>query len=247
MDKLPDEFHPTYRLPLTNWEGALHDRFMLPYFVWRDLGDVVDELRRAGIQLDSNWFAPHWEFRFPKIGEVCYQDISLTVRSAIEPWYVMGEEPGGGGTVRYVDSSLERLELLIAGMDSTRFQMRCNGVLVPLHPTGIQGQYVAGVRFRAWQPPRCLHPTIRIHSPLRFEILDSRSGRSIGGCTYHVADPGGRGSERFPINANEAESRRAARFEARGMTGGVIESPMDVPSTRPTPFPVTLDLRRIAN
>ncbi len=234
-----------YRQPLANWNGALHDRFMLPHFVWRDLCDVMSELDQRGIQLDSNWFAPHWEFRFPKIGEVTYQDITLGVRSGIEPWYVMGEEPGGGGTVRFVDSSVERLELLLDGLDLSRFRVSCNGIDVPLHHTGIQGQYVAGIRFRAWQPPRCLHPTIPVHSPLRFELIDIRSRRSIGGCTYHVADPGGRGTERFPINANEAESRRAARFESRGMTGGVIESVASPPSTHPTPYPVTLDLRRV--
>ncbi len=233
-----------YRQPLSNWEGALHDRFMLPHFVWRDLCDVVDELGRSGIQLDANWFAPHWEFRFPKIGEVAYQDITMRIRSAIEPWYVMGEEPGGGGTVRFVDSSVERIEVLLDGLDATRFRVSCNGVDVPLRKTGIQGQYVAGIRFRAWQPPRCLHPTIRVHSPLRFEVIDTRSQRSIGGCTYHVADPGGRGTDRFPINANEAESRRAARFESVGMTGGIIETVAAPPSTHPTPYPVTLDLRR---
>lgn len=234
-----------YRAPLANWDGGLHDRFMLPHFVWRDLSDLIGELDRSDIHLDANWFAPHWEFRFPRIGEVTYQDITLRVRSGIEPWYVMGEEPGGGGTVRFVDSSIERLELLLDGLDASRFRVACNTIHVPLHATGIQGQYVAGVRFRAWQPPRCLHPTVPIHSPLRFELIDLHSNRSIGGCTYHVAEPGGRGTDRFPINANEAESRRAARFDALGMTGGTFEIVNAPPSTRSTPYPVTLDLRRV--
>jgi uncharacterized protein (DUF2126 family) len=235
-----------YREPLAHWNGALHDRFLLPHFVWQDLRNAVSDLGRRGVELDANWFEPHWEFRFPKIGEVCYQDISMCVRSAIEPWYVMGEEPGGGGTVRFVDSSLERVELLLDGLDASRFRVVCNGIPVPLHATGIQGQYVAGIRYRAWQPPRCLHPTIAVHSPLRFELIDMQAQRSIGGCTYHVANPGGRASDRFPINANEAESRRAARFEAVGMTGGTIESFRAPPATHPTPYPITLDLRRVA-
>ena len=217
---------------------------MLPHFVWKDLCDATAELGQNGITVDPNWFAPHHEFRFPMLGNVCYQDVQLSLRSAIEPWYVMGEEPGGSGTTRFVDSSIERLELLLDGLDITRFRLLCNGIQVPLHSTGIQGQFVAGVRFRAWQPPRCLHPTIGVHSPLKFDILDTRCHQSIGGCTYHVAHPGGRGTDRFPINANEAESRRAARFSFLGMTGGPIESYQAPPSTEVAPYPVTLDLRR---
>ncbi len=234
-----------YQQPLVHWETALHDRYMLPHFAWQDLCDAIKEIKRFGIELDPAWFAPHHEFRFPKLGEVNYQGVGMQIRSAIEPWYVMGEEPGGGGTVRYVDSSVERLELLLDGLVPTRFAVLCNGIRVPLHATGIQGQYVAGIRYRAWQPPRCLHPTIPIHSPLRFELVDLRAEQSIGGCTYHVVHPGGRGTDTFPINANEAESRRAARFDADGMTGGRIEITELPPATDPNPYPVTLDLRRI--
>ncbi|MEM1069322.1 MAG: transglutaminase family protein [Planctomycetota bacterium] len=234
-----------YQGPIIHWESALHDRFLLPHFVWNDLGDVVTELSRDGIELDLEWFAPHFEFRFPSIGVVTYQDMTLRLRSAIEPWYVMGEEPGGGGTVRYVDSSVERLELKVEGMDPTRFCVLCNGIRIPIHPTGIHGQYVAGIRYRAWQPPRCLHPTIGIHSPLQFEFVDLANQKSIGGCTYHVAEPAGRASDRFPINANEAEARRAARFESIGMTGQTLHI-SDPPAIRPPqPYPLTLDLRRL--
>ncbi len=235
-----------YRQPLTHWGSALHDRFMLPHYVWKDLCDATAEICRSGITIDPNWFAPHHEFRFPMLGEVTYQDVQMTLRSAIEPWYVMGEEPGASGTTRFVDSSVERLELLLDGLDNTRFRVLCNGINVPLHATDIQGQYVAGIRFRAWQPPRCLHPTIGVHCPLKFDILDTRCDQSIGGCTYHVAHPGGRGTDRFPINANEAESRRAARFSFLGMTGGPIESYRVPPDTQSNPYPVTLDLRRFS-
>lgn len=233
-----------YDQPLTHWESALHDRFMLPHFVWQDLWEVTRELEQFGISIDPTWFAPHFEFRFPKVGEVSYQDVGLRLRAAIEPWYVMGEEPGASGTARFVDSSVERLELKLDGFDTTRFKARCNGINIPLHATGVQGQYVAGIRFRAWQPPRCLHPTIGVHTPLRFELVDTRSHQSIGGCTYHVAHPGGRGTDRFPINANEAEARRDARFTLLGMTGGVIDGIDVPPKPGPNPYPVTLDMRR---
>ncbi len=234
-----------YSRPLVHWESALHDRFMLPHFAWQDLCDAIGELRRPGIEIDPAWFVPHHEFRFPRVGELNCEGINLRIRSAIEPWYVMGEEPGGGGTVRCVDSSVERLELLLDGLETTRFRVLCNGINVPVHATGVQGQYVAGVRFRAWQPPRCLHPTIGIHCPLRFDIVDVGNARSIGACTYHVVHPGGRGTDRFPINANEAEARRAARFDTLGMTGGQIEITDLPPATGPNPYPVTLDLRRV--
>lgn len=234
-----------YRQPLVHWETALHDRFMLPHFVWQDLCDAVGELARFGIELDPTWFAPHFEFRFPHIGDVNYGGVSMQIRSAIEPWYVMGEEPGGSGTTRFVDSSLERLELLLDSVDITRHQVRCNDIVVPLHSTGTQGQYVAGIRYRAWQPPRCLHPTIGIHSPLHFDLVDLRTAQSMGGCTYHVVHPGGRGTDRFPINANEAESRRAARFDANRVTGGRLDI-IDAPGVDfANPYPVTLDLRRV--
>jgi uncharacterized protein (DUF2126 family) len=238
-----------YGKPLSHWETSLHDKFMLPHFVWQDLYEAIGEIELEGTKFDPQWFVPHFEFRFPKIGEVNYQGISMQLRSAIEPWYVMGEEPGGGGTARFVDSSVERIEVLVDHFDPSRFAILCNGVNVPMHSTSVQGQYVAGIRFRAWQPPRCLHPTIGVHTPLRIEMVDTRNRRSIGGCTYHVSHPGGRGTDRFPINANEAESRRAARFEDFGMTGGSIDVPAPVsPHVHGLgyrPYPVTLDLRRI--
>jgi uncharacterized protein (DUF2126 family) len=233
-----------YRQSLVHWGTALHDRFLLPHFVWQDFCEVIEDMGRCGIRLDPAWFSPHHEFRFPKIGEVTYSGVTMRLRSAIEPWYVLGEEPGGGGTARYVDSSVERMELLVEGFEPTRHRVLCNGIPVPLHATSVQGQHVSGIRFRAWQPPRCLHPTLGIHSPLRFELIDRRAGLSLGGCTYHVAHPGGRGTDRFPINANEAEARRAARFDTLWMTGGKVEV-VELPGRGgPDPFPVTLDLRR---
>jgi uncharacterized protein (DUF2126 family)/transglutaminase-like putative cysteine protease len=230
-----------YRQKLIPWGNTLHDRFMLPHFVQSDWEDVVDDLNRAGYGFRSDWFAPHFEFRFPPIGSVTARGIHLELRHALEPWNVLGEEASSGGTARSVDSSVERLQVKVTGMVGTRFAVLCNGRPVPLHPTGKDGEFVAGVRYRAWQPNSCLHPDIPVHSPLVFDIVDTWSGHAIGGCTYHVVHPGGRANQQFPVNAYEAESRRLARFSSFGHTPG----PMNVPAERPnTEFPLTLDLRR---
>jgi len=231
----------TWDRPVIHWGTQLHDRFLLPYFAWADFGEVIEELNRFGLPFERDWFASHMEFRFPLIGELTHQDVHLEIRGAIEPWNVLGEEPGGGGTVRYVDSSVERLQVKVSGMTGDRYVVTCNGRRVPMHPTGITGEFVGAVRYRAWCPPSCLHPTIPVHTPLVFDILDQWSGRSIGGCTYHVANPTGRNSENFPVNAYEAESRRMARFFRMGHTPGPVRIP---PVEVNAAFPLTLDLRQ---
>jgi uncharacterized protein (DUF2126 family)/transglutaminase-like putative cysteine protease len=222
------------------WHTEIHDRFMLPYFVHQDMEDVVRETNDCGSPFVMDWLVPHFEFRFPRYGSIEQRGIVLELRQAIEPWHVLREDPGPGGTVRYVDSSLERIQLFVRGMVDSRHVITCNGRRVPLQATGTNGEFVAGVRYRAWQPPSCLHPTIGVHSPLVFDLVDTWSGRSIGGCTYHVVHPGGRNYENFPVNANEAESRRRERFFSYGHTPG----PMSVPDERILKeFPYTLDLR----
>ncbi len=234
-------WHNQYRRKLVWWGTALHDRFMLPHFVALDWEDVVEELRDAGFAFRGEWFAPHFEFRFPLIGSITRRGINVELRNALEPWNVLGEETTAGGTARNVDSSVERLQVKVTGLIDTRFRILCNGRPVPLHPTGEQGEFVAGVRYRAWQPPSCLHPNIPVHVPLVFDIVDTWAGRAIGGCTYHVAHPGGRASEQFPVNAYEAESRRLARFSGIGHTPGVMAG---TPEENNPEFPFTLDLRR---
>ena len=230
-----------YRARLVDWDTMLHDRFMLPHFVQQDFSDVINETREAGFAIEGAWFAPHFEFRFPYMGEFTQASVRVELRKAIEPWYVLGEEPAGGYTARYVDSSVERLEVKVQGMTDSRHFVTCNGRKLPLHPTGVEGEYVAGVRYRAWQPPSCLHPTIPIDAPLVFDLVDCWMRRSLGGCTYHASHPGGLNPETFPINAFEAESRRAARFLKLGHRGGPLPMPAEE-SNRD--FPMTLDMRR---
>ncbi|MBL8889190.1 MAG: transglutaminase family protein [Planctomycetaceae bacterium] len=225
---------------LIEWGTTLHDRFMLSHYVWQDFCEVIEDLCRAGMPFQSSWFQPHLEFRFPLIGKLEYQDIQLELRAGIEPWYVLGEEPAGGGTVRFVDSSLERLQVKATGLFGDRYRIACNRRQVPMHSTGVPGHFVGGVRYKAWHPPSGLHPTIGVHTPLVFDLVDTWTGRSVAGCTYHVSHPAGRNYATFPVNANEAEARRAARFFSMGHTPG----PMNVQPEPPNPaYPSTLDLR----
>jgi len=231
--------HP-YRARLVRWGTELHDRFLLPWYVAADAADVVDDLRAHGIAFDHAWLAPFFEFRFPRLGSVEIAGATIELRAAIEPWPVLGEEVRATATARYVDSSVERLQVLVRGMTEGRHAVTTNGRVVPLRPTGEPGTSVGGVRYKAWAPPSALHPTIGVHTPLVFDLVDRWNGRSLGGCTYHVAHPGGRHYERFPVNANEAEARRVRRFEPHGHTPGPIELP-SLPHTGE--YPLTLDLR----
>ncbi len=228
---------------LKRWGTELHDRFMLPHFIWQDLGDVVEELNAFGYGIQADWFAPHLNFRFPRLGDFSARDVKVELRLALEPWHVMGEEGAAGGTARYVDSSVERVQVHVTGLVGDRHGLTCNGRTVPLQPNGKVGEFVGAVRYRAWNPPTALHPTIDVHAPLVFDLVDRWMSRSMGGCQYHVAHPGGLSYATFPVNAFEAEARRLNRFFRVGHTPGVMVLPKDEPNPN---FPFTLDLRRAA-
>jgi uncharacterized protein (DUF2126 family)/transglutaminase-like putative cysteine protease len=227
---------------LTRWGSELHDRWLLPYFIERDFADVLAQTREAGYAIDTAWFAPHLEFRFPKVGDVEIAGAGLELRHALEPWHVMGEEGSAGSTVRFVDASLERLQVKLTGLPPDRYVLSCNGRRIPLRATGTIGEFVGAVRFKAWQPSSSLHPMIAAHAPLVFDLVDVWNARSVGGCQYHVAHPGGRNYASFPVNAFEAESRRRARFFRTGHSAGALLPPEEAASPE---FPFTLDLRRV--
>lgn len=211
-----------YKHKLVRWGTELHDRFMLPHYIWADVKEVVEDLQHHGYPFQLEWLAPFEEFRFPHYGRVQIEHIEMELRWAIEPWHVLGEEVSQQGTTRYVDSSVERLQVRLSGVTDERYVLTCNGRRVPLRFTGTKGEYVAGVRYRAWQPPSALHPTIGVNVPLVFDLIDTWNGLSVGGCTYHVSHPGGRPYDEFPINAFEAESRRINRFWEFNHSPGVI-------------------------
>jgi len=252
-----------YSYPLVRWGTELHDRFLLPHYVREDMKEVVNDLKEAGYPFQLEWLAPFFEFRFPRYGTVMIDTMEMELRFAIEPWHVMGEEVSSTGTTRYVDSSVERLQLRVSGLNDARYVIAVKGRRLPMHPTGRKGEFVAGLRYRAWQPPSALHPTIKPHLPLVFDLVDTWSGRAIGGCTYHVSHPGGRSYDDFPVNAYAAEARRMGRFWEIGHDPDRVQAPPNqaalghflpqgsAPQSMAPPleepnneFPYTLDLRR---
>jgi uncharacterized protein (DUF2126 family) len=254
-----------YKHPLVRWGTELHDRFMLPHFVRQDIEEVVKDLNEAGYPFDIGWFDPFFEFRFPHYGTVRLQNIEMEIRMGIEPWNVLGEEMSSSGTARYVDSSLEKIQVKLKGWNGARYALLCNGKRVPLVATDTKEQFVCGIRYRAWSPPSALHPTIGVDTPVTFDIIDTWNGRSIGGCTYYVSHPGGRSYETFPVNSFEAESRRTNRFGTTSFTQGPLRPGPGLTSVKryveqnrypficdPPPeeinkeYPYTLDLRRFA-
>jgi uncharacterized protein (DUF2126 family) len=233
-----------YTRPLVRWGTELHDKFMLPHYCWEDLREVVADLGRAGFPFKLDWFAPHFEFRFPRHGAIRFGEVEVEARHALEPWPVLGEEAAIGGTARYVDSSMERLQVRVTGLTPGRYFVTAGGRRLPLQSTGVRGEYVAGLRYRAWHPPSALHPSIGLQVPVVFDLYDAWNKRAVAGCTYHVAHPAGRNYDNFPVNAYEAEARRLSRFVPFGHTPSAYWPAEEKPNPD---YPHTLDLRRPAN
>lgn len=257
-----------YRQPLIRWGTSLHDKFLIHHFVKEDMAEVLFYLREVGFDFDLSWFDAFFEFRFPLLGKIQVGETQLRLRAGIEPWNVLGEEMSNTGTARFVDSSVERIEVALDGFNPERYHLLCNKAIVPLRSTGAVGSYVAGIRYKAWSPPSALHPTIGADVPLVFDIYDRWNQRSIGGCTYHVSHPGGRNYETFPVNSFEAEGRRINRFWEYNHSARNVEQlkPQTSSSVRHTTvssdytstplietkkvpidkeFPYTLDLRKL--
>lgn len=251
-----------YHKPLVRWGTELHDRFLLPQGVRCDLEEVVADLQAQGIPFQMEWLEPFFEFRFPRFGSLQIGQVNMELRWAIEPWNVLGEEITSFGTARFVDSSVERVQLKLTGLSDNRYQLHANGYPVPLKSTGTAGEYYAGVRYRAWDPESALHPGLGVDAPIVFDLVDTWNGRSVGGFTYYVSHAGGRNYETLPVNANEAEGRRVSRYQNQGHTPGVIapvnphqvkreviheqteQKLIKVPKPQIQPeYPCTLDLR----
>ncbi|MBP0005485.1 MAG: transglutaminase family protein [Cyanobacteria bacterium SBC] len=231
-----------YTEPLTRWGTTLHDRFMLPHYLELDFRSILQDLQNAGYAFEFDWFVPFFEFRFPRYGTMTRSNVTLEIRHAIEPWNVLGEEISNQGTARYVDDSMERIQVKLSGEDISRYTVTCNGYPVPLGLAGSLGEVVGGVRFRARTAEAVLHPSIEPHAPLQFEIVDLQTHRSIGGCTYFVTAPDGTLYSDFPKNAEDARSRRDERFIARDVRSEPVTVPQIIVDRE---FPMTLDLRRV--
>jgi uncharacterized protein (DUF2126 family) len=217
-----------YKHKLVRWGTELYDKFMLPHYVEQDLREVVADLEQAGYPFKFDWLESFFEFRFPLYGKIEVLDMELMIRFGIEPWHVLGEESTNSGTARFVDSSVERVEIKVKNFNVDRYQITCHGIPIPLSSTPVKGEYVAGIRYRAWSPPSALHPTIGTDVPLVFDVVDTWNSKSVGGCVYHVSHPGGRNYDTFPVNAFEAEGRRISRFWKHGHTTGPITPKVNV-------------------
>jgi len=230
-----------YQGDLIRWGTELHDKFMLPHFIWQDFNSIITLLNREGYDFNIEWFQTFFEFRFPQYGEMHLGDIHLELRMALEPWNVLGEEIAHSSSSRTVDVATERLQIKITGINTKRHIVTCNHRILPLHPTGKLGEYIAGIRFKAWQLPSTLHPNLPVNKVLVFDVYDKWNKCSLGGCTYYVSHPGGRTYDNYPINAEEAEGRRISRFKTHGHSPNMKQPSIELPNNE---CPYTLDLRR---
>ncbi|MCB1174585.1 MAG: transglutaminase family protein, partial [Leptospiraceae bacterium] len=231
-----------YQMPFKRFGTALQDQYMLPFYLEQDLYSILADLKQFGFHFKPEFFKPILDFRFPLCGRLQVAGVELEIRAALEPWHVLGEESIFGQTARMVDSAVERLQVQARHLDPDRYAVLCNGFQVPLQPATSPDIRLAGVRFKAWHLVHTLHPNVKVHAPLVFEVVDLAAGQSLGGATWHVSHPGGRNFEERPINAREAESRWESRFRPGGHTPGPLVGKDGTPAAD---YPHTLDLRRL--
>ena len=197
---------------LRDFGPELHDRYMLPGELWEDLAEVIRDLDRARLPVQADWFAPFLDRRFPTLGEVAMGDVRMAIRTAHEPWPVLAEEAVAGVVTRFIDAANQRVQVELTGLTPTHHILVCNGRRVPLQPTRTRGRFLAGVRYKAWNPPSSLHPTLWPVYSLVFDLLDARTGEVLGGCTWFPARPSLVGFSAAPAPVASGEPEREPHY-----------------------------------
>ena len=195
---------------LVPWGAALHGRFLLPQPLWQDLDEVLRELAAVDLPLPLEWFAPFLELHFPVLGTVQIGAITLELRVAHESCPVLAEEATSAGVVRFVDSANERAQVRVTGLAPGRYVLACNGRRVPMQPGGAHDELIAGVRYKTANPQATLHPTTPVLTALVFDLIDTWSGRAVGGCTYVIPPRPGVGGP-VAISPGVAEGEGSGR------------------------------------
>jgi len=204
-----------YPVGLRDWGTVLHDRFALPYYLAHDLGEVLDDVERAGFGLDEALVAEILDDGHRRFGEAELDDgVRLEVRRAVEFWPLVGDLSQQNQTTRLVDASTTRLELRLVGPQpgTVRVGVRVGdrSYLLPMvqHEAGDQRIAVFGVRYRTFAPRPGLHPSLEPVDPLVVDVVGMQARR----IALHSWIPGGGVYPALPADDEEAARRRADRM-----------------------------------